>query len=274
MNKAIQWLFCIFALSNSLQGKEALSKDQNQLMTRLLVLLYSLIFLMACQSKLHFCKTTSDNQVIQEVKEEEESIVATIAPYKQQLGQEMNTVIGEIATTLTKAQPESTLGNWSADVVQAQAQKYTQQEVSFAVLNYGGLRIPSLPKGPLRKGKIYELMPFDNYIVLVKMRGSELPLLFDHIAAKGGWPISQELKLVIQDNKTTKALLNGKELDYNKDYYVATNDYLAKGGDQCSFFVDKEKIKTGVLIREAMLTYVKESQAPMSASIEGRITQP
>lgn len=242
-------------------------------MTRLLVLLYSLVFLMACQPNLHFCKTTSDNQAIQEAKEEE-SIVATIAPYKEQLGQEMNTVIGQVANDLTKGQPESTLGNWSVDVVQTLAQKNTQQEVSFAVLNYGGLRIPSLPKGPLRKGKIYELMPFDNYIVLVKMRGSELPLLFDHIAAKGGWPISKELKLVIQDNKATKALLNGKELDYNKDYYVATNDYLAKGGDQCSFFIDKEKVKTGILIRDAMLTYVQESTTPMTASIEGRITQP
>lgn len=247
--------------------------DNNQLMTRFLVLIYSISFLMACQPQMHFCKTESSNQGIAEVKEEDSDIVATIAPYQKQLGQEMNSVIGQVATTLTKSLPESTLGNWSADVVQQQAKKHATQQADFTVLNYGGLRIPSLPKGPLTKGKIYELMPFDNYIVLVKMKGTELPLLMDHIASKGGWPISKELKLEITGNKATQTTINGQPIDANKEYYVATNDYLAKGGDQCVFFVEKEKIKTGVLIRDAMLAYVKESKAPIDAVIEGRITK-
>jgi 2',3'-cyclic-nucleotide 2'-phosphodiesterase (5'-nucleotidase family) len=240
-------------------------------MIRLLVLLYSIGFLMACQPKTHLCKAASDNQSITEVKEQDPNIVAMIAPYKEELGADMNAVIGTVATTLTKAQPESTLGNWMADVVQEQAQKNAQQRVDFAVLNYGGIRIPSLPKGPLSKGKIYELMPFDNSIVLVAMKGSELPLLFDHIAAKGGWPISRQLQLITDGDKTTQARLNGQKIDYNKTYYVATNDYLAKGGDQCTFFVDKKHIKTNVLIRDALLAYVKDSEEAINAQLEERI---
>ncbi|MGH1339244.1 MAG: 5'-nucleotidase C-terminal domain-containing protein [Aureispira sp.] len=242
-------------------------------MTRLLVLLYSITFLMACQPQMHFCRTESNNAGITEVKEQDDKIVAMIAPYKKQLGQEMDAKIGEVAKTLTKALPESTLGNWSADVVQVIAKKYTKETVDFTVLNYGGLRIPSLPKGPLTKGKIYELMPFDNYIVLVKMKGAELSQLFNHVAVKGGWPISGELKLVIDGEKATQVLLNGKPLDANKEYHVATNDYLAKGGDQCAFFVNKEKIKTGILIRDAMIEYVKNTTTPIDANIEGRITK-
>ncbi len=240
-------------------------------MTRLLVLLYSIGFLMACQPKMHFCKTESSNQSIAPVEKEDAAIAATIATYKEQLGAEMNAVIAQVGITLTKGQPESTLGNWSADVVQQQALNYATQKADFTVLNYGGLRIPSMPKRPLTKSKIYELMPFDNYIVLVKMRGSELPFLFDHIAAKGGWPISKELKLTIDGDKAIKYVVQGKEVDYNKDYYVATNDYLAKGGDECVFFVDKEQVETGVLIRDALLDYAKDQKTPIQAEIEGRI---
>lgn len=242
-------------------------------MIRLLVILYSISLLIACRPQMHFCNTASNNMAVAEVEGQDSSIVAIIAPYKEELGEEMNTIVGEVANTLTKSLPESTLGNWVADVVQAQASKYLKQQVDFTILNYGGLRIPSLPKGALTKGKIYELMPFDNYIVLVKMKGADLPLLFDHIAHKGGWPISKELQLVIQGNKTTQALFNRQKIDNNKDYYIATNNYLAKGGDQCAFFVDKEKTKTGVLIRNAIIEYVKESKTPINAAIEGRIIQ-
>ena len=62
-------------------------------------------------------------------------------------------------------------------------------------------------------------------------------------------------------------------MDSNKEYYVATNDYLAKGGDQCAFFVDKENIKTGVLIRDAMIEFVMDTTTPIDAQIEGRITK-
>lgn len=242
-------------------------------MTRFFVLIYIISFLMACRSQMHFCKTTSNNQGISEVAEQDSSIVAFIAPYKEQLAEEMNAPIGTVAVTLTKAQPESTLGNWAADVVQAQAEQYSKQQVDFTVLNYGGLRIPSLPKGDLPKGKIYELMPFDNYIVLVKMKGSELDALFNHIATKGGWPVSGAVRLMIEQGKATQCLINSEKIEADKEYYVATNDYLAKGGDQCSFFVDKEKIKTGVLIRDAMLEYIKKNEAPINATIEGRIVQ-
>lgn len=242
-------------------------------MTRLLVLIYTVSFLMACSPQIHFCKTTSNNQGITRVEEEDSTIVAFIAPYKEQLAEEMNAPIGTVAVTLTKAQPECTLGNWAVDVIQAQAELYAKQRVDFTVLNYGGLRIPSLPKGDLPKGKIYELMPFDNYIVLVKMKGSELDALFNHIAQKGGWPVSGAVRLIIEQGKATQCLINGEKIEADKEYYVATNDYLAKGGDQCSFFVDKEKIKTGALIRDAMLEYIYKNKAPINATIEGRIVQ-
>lgn len=242
-------------------------------MTRLFVLIYIISFLMACSPQMHFCKTTSNNQGIAEAAEQDRSIVEFIAPYKEQLAEEMGAVIGTVVVTLTKAQPESTLGNWSADVVQAQAELYSNQKVDFTVLNYGGLRIPSLPQGDLTKGKIYELMPFDNYIVLVKMQGKDLSTLFNHIATKGGWPVSGALRLMIDEGKATQYRINGEKIEADRDYYVATNDYLAKGGDQCSFFVDKEKLKTGVLIRDAMLEYVHKNKAPINATIEGRIVQ-
>jgi len=216
------------------------------------------LFFVSCQPQNHFVKSDIKSQEIKALEAEDASVLELIAPYKKEMAKEMNTVIGEMAKMLTKAQPESTLGNWTADLVHEKCEDYLDRKIDFTVLNYGGLRIPSIPKGPLTKGKIFELMPFDNLLVAIEMKGSELRDLFNVIAAKGGWPMSKQIEMTAHQNKVVDLRINGRKVENDKIYSFATNDYIANGGDKCTFLKDKKQIPTGVLLRDAMLEYVAE----------------
>ena len=233
-----------------------------------------LFFLVACQPQTHLVKSDHQYLSVKDVDKEDASITALIQPYKEQVAEEMNTVIGETAKMLTKEQPESTLGNWATDLVHQQCEQYLKQKVDFAVLNYGGLRLPSLPKGKITKGKIFELMPFDNLLVVLEIKGSDLMDLFHHIAVNGGWPLSKQVKITTQKNKAIDVKINGQKIDKKRLYYVATNDYIANGGDKCSFLEDKKQLPTGKRFRDAILEFVEaETKAgrKLDAQLEQRI---
>lgn len=239
---------------------------------RLALYLALCIGMMACQPRTHFVRQQYSTQAINDQTPSDTSITAMIAPYKSKVAQEMGAVIGSVAETLAKGQPESTLGNWVADLVYHQAELYTKAEIDFALVNYGGLRIPSLPAGPLTKGKVFELMPFDNTIVVVEMPGEEMQQVFDHIAQKGGWPVSSQVRMNILNGKAQGITINGALLDNRRLYRIATNDYIANGGDQSTFFKGKKQLETGVLFRDAIIAYVQGQAEPIRAKLEHRIT--
>ena len=181
------------------------------------------------------------------------SIVVDILPYKQKINGEMSVVIGQLENELIKEQPVSNMGNWAADAMSDWA-NHKSHKIDFVVLNYGGLRLESIGKGSLNKGKIFELMPFDNSLVIVTMKGSELNDLFNHILTKGGWPISKELNINFSkiDNKL-ESKISGESVNPLKLYNILTIDYLANGGDNCTFFKGKKSVELGILLRTAMI---------------------
>ena len=75
------------------------------------------------------------------------SIMALYHPYKIILDEKMNVPIGKLDTDLIKEKPESNLGNLCAHIALTQTRLYLKQEIDFAILNYGGLRVPSIAKG-------------------------------------------------------------------------------------------------------------------------------
>jgi len=244
-------------------------------MNRLLSLVFGLsLFATACSYN-HFVKNSSQFYASEKLTESDAKIDSLIAPYKNQVDVEMSKVIGQCSTLMNKEQPESALGNWSADAVAEMTAFYTKKEVDFAVLNYGGLRIGSLAAGSITKGKIFELMPFDNMLVLVEMKGRELDALFKYLVTKGGWPLSKSMRLVAGKDATIRTVsINGQNIVHDKIYQVATIDYLANGGDNCDFFVGKAQKSTGVLLRNAVIEYVEnqtKNEKTINAAKEGRL---
>lgn len=206
--------------------------------------------------------------------ESSKEIQALISPYKNEMAKEMNQVIGFCEKELVKARPESTLGNWTADLVHTKCEEYYKKPIDFALVNYGGMRIPSLPAGPIKKSTVFELMPFDNALVVIKVDAETLEKLFARMAEYGGWPISHQVRFKIKNGKPIDIQINGKNIDKNKIYKIALSDFVANGGDNCFFFEGKEQELLGKLFRDVIMEHVIEltdQGKKVDANLEGRV---
>ncbi len=186
-----------------------------------------------------------------------------LKPYKDSLDKLMNVIVGhtDVAMAKERDKPETLLGNFVADICLARTNTYAEKSagtinrVDIALFNNGGLR-SSLPKGIITRGNIFELMPFDNELVVLTLSGKKTWELIRYVSASGGQPMAG-MKLGIHPDRTPSAvLINGQPFDSTRTYNVVTSDYLSNGGDKMDFFKNPVKIQaTGILIRNAILDY-------------------
>lgn len=246
-------------------------------MNKYLLLLLLSFSLIACNRTLHIAKIDNATTKPSDVKNltPDAAIQAMITPYQTQLEAKMNLKVGFAPLALKKQKPESSLGNWVADLIQVKCAEYTKSTVDFAIVNYGGLRIPSIPAGDVSRGKLFELMPFDNSLVVVEITGETVQALFDLMAKNGGWPISKEVRYEINQGQAQNIMIAGKPLDNTATYRIGMSDYIANGGDRCSFLKGKTMQNTNVLFRDAMIAFatqeLQKGQA-IEAKIEGRVS--
>ncbi|MDR1584593.1 MAG: 5'-nucleotidase C-terminal domain-containing protein [Prevotellaceae bacterium] len=180
---------------------------------------------------------------------------AFILPYKQQIDSELNTVIGRSATAMAVARPESLLSNFSADMLREAASEKLDTIIDIAIVNVGGLRT-QLPKGDITKRHIFELMPFENELVVLWLRGEKLSELLDIIASVGGEGISG-IKMGIKNNNAVNVLINGQPLEPDKLYAIATNDFLAGGNDKLTPLAEYERrVDSGLKLRNVYIDYI------------------
>lgn len=181
----------------------------------------------------------------------------------------MGSTIGHCVGGLDKMQPEGSLGNWVADAILQQSEVYLGRDLDIGIANNGGLRIPNISEGDISLGKIYELMPFDNMLVVQELTGAQVQTLAEHIVASGGWPISKEVQITVSPDEVA-VKINGAPLEKSGKYSMVISDYLANGGDQCAFLKEIPQIETGKLFREALIDAVKAATAD-GKNIEGKI---
>ena len=231
----------------------------------------------SCTSVQHISKTDVQYNVIKSDASvgEDEHINTIVAPYKAQLDLVMNDVLAVLPVAMTKAKPESAMGNWVTDAIVERLRK-ENYEIDFATVNYGGLRIPDISAGPVTRGKIFELAPFDNTILVVDIPGSKLDSFLMLIAEMDGWPISKEARLVISDKKLVSAQIAGNPIDPDKIYKVATVDYVATGGDNMKVLIPLTRKETGLLFRDILIQHLKDATAAgrdVTAKLDGRISR-
>lgn len=183
------------------------------------------------------------------------SVQNFLMPYKDSMTAGMSVVLASLETDLEKGQPECTLGNFMADAMFAMAEIKYGIKPDIAFMNYGGIRLPSMKAGLISRGKIYELFPFDNILILVKIKGEVLQQFLDHISGRGGWPVAG-MTMQIKNKKAVNVLINGLSLDPNKEYKIALGDYTANGGDDASMLKGLPQINNGYLMRDALIDYV------------------
>lgn len=149
--------------------------------------------------------------------------------------------------------------------------------VDLAIANKGGLRA-DIPAGKFSKGHVINMVPFDNYINVIDVKGKDLRDVFDVMAMTDGNGVSRNVAVEYEkDGDEAHAddiLINGRELDPDRTYRVATIDYLAKGGDYMSGLTRGSLVaKSKVPVYDSLLEYLnKNTGKPIGGDSRNRWT--
>ncbi len=196
-----------------------------------------------------------------------------LLPYQKNLEATMNKPIGFSAQGMSKKPLESVLGNFMADAMMQMSTEKFGRKPDAAFVNYGGIR-SYIPKGEVLIRHVFELMPFDNLIVLQEVTGDSVQSFLNKIAERGGWPVSG-IQFQIKNKQAVNIYIGGQQLDLTKTYVLANSDYVANGGDDCFMLKAFKQINKGYLFRDALIEYIqhltKEGQT-IDAKTENRIS--
>ncbi|RAJ17112.1 5'-nucleotidase C-terminal domain-containing protein [Olleya aquimaris] len=195
----------------------------------------------------------------------DEAIDNYIKPYRESINKDMEAVLSYAPETYSKTDGEfnTAIGNLMADAVFEQSnpiyKKRTGNNIDMVLLNHGGIRA-IISKGNITTRTAFEVMPFENSIVVVELKGQQVDSLTYYLSkAKRAHPI-HGLKLTLdKDFNIKEALINGEQIKKDKVYHVATNDYLYNGGDRMRFFQVNDSVHVlDYKIRNALLDYFKK----------------
>ena len=196
-----------------------------------------------------------------------------IKPFHDQVERQMQVVIGTAPVALGKNPGENPIVNFVADLQRTGASQFFKgQTIDLGVMTNGGMR-NSLPAGPITVGNAYELMPFENELLVLDAPGPVVQQLFDY-AAPVGMAVSGAVYTVGPDKRPQAILIGGKPFDPTRTYSIAISDYLAGGGDHMDFLKAAPARRTGLLLRSVIIDHIKALTAagqPVTAKIEGRV---
>jgi len=167
-------------------------------------------------------------------------------------------VLAYCPANMRTGRPEGALGNLIADFVLARAKLGSRVPADACVINNGGLRVP-WSEGPITLGLVFEVMPFDNDLVVLRLTSEQVRRLADEIAARGGEPVAG-MGFVIQGERAMGLEVAGAPVVADRDYWIATSDYLADGGGGMPTLWDaQERVSLGILIRDIIADAVRAS---------------
>ncbi|MEL0456820.1 5'-nucleotidase [Flavobacteriaceae bacterium SZ-1-7] len=197
---------------------------------------------------MHLSKIEGEQIAITDSLEKDPEIESYIKPFRDNIQKDLDSVLAYSADTYTKTDGEfnTAIGNFMADAVFSESKPIfksrTGHDIDMVLLNHGGIR-SILSKGNVTKRTVFELMPFENSVVVAALKGTQIKKMIHYLAdTKKAHPVSN-FKLVIDQNfDVVEAKINGNEIYEDSIYYVATNDYLCNGGDNMSFFKPNDSV--------------------------------
>ena len=206
---------------------------------------------------------TYDNQLLNHEIPDDSVINIFIEPYTQQILQsDLNTSLAYSPKKYTKKDGElnSTLSNLFADatfdVCNPIYNEISNENIDIVLLNMGGIR-SIISVGEISKKTAFELMPFENQILLLKLKGDVIQEMVEYlILERKSHPI-YGLQINLDNKYNLKDFnVNGDKLNPNKYYNVVTTDYLLKGGDNMNFFAKNLKtFDLKIKMRDVLINY-------------------
>ncbi len=241
------------------------------------VFLLALAGLSACQPKgYHVASRTASLTIIDSAAAPADSSVARfLTPYRQKLNSTMNEVLTRSTGRIEKKPIDGPLNELLTDALLQQATQRYGKPLDASHLNYGGIR-NNLPAGDITTGSIFEVMPFDNQLVVLTLAGTMLKQLLDHFA-KGDKLVIGGLRAKTHNGEVQDVTFtNGRTLQPSETYTIAISDYVADGGDSANFLKDAVKRENiNYLIRDALIDYFRQqgkTGQPLKPVSDGRIT--
>ena len=194
------------------------------------------------------------------------SIVKYYQPFKKILEESlMNTPISYSPETYKKNDGElnSTLSNMFADATYEMSNpvfnKMSGKNIDIVLLNNGGIR-SIISRGNISEKTAFELMPFENSIVVLELNGLSIIKMIDYLRkVKLQHPISGLQITLNNDYSINEVKINGVDIENEKKYYVATTDYLLQGGDKMYFLAETTKTTDiNYKMRDVLIDYFKK----------------
>ena len=198
-------------------------------------------------------------------------IESIIIPYRAELQTSIEEVIGEATGLLEKGRRyETTLGNMAADAMLDVINTKVDTQVDIALTNNGGLRVP-IQEGPITVGKIFELMPFENTMVILEYDASGIDSLAQQIARSSGAIAGLSFKVDTLTYTAFDIQVSNQPLDSEALYRVVTSDYLANGGGRITILrTPLNRVDLPLLLRDAFIEYIREKNT-IVPTLDGRI---
>ena len=233
---------------------------------KLFVIFLTLFFIFSCSQKNYNLTRIEGKQI--PVTEKEPQTVAIenfIKPYRDHINQDLDNILAYCPETLDKSSGkwQTNIGNLMADICLERGnlvfKTREKKNLDICFLNHGGIRA-ILPKGNVTTRTAFEIMPFENNLVVLALKGTQIQEMTSYIIKeKKPHPLTGMTFTITKKNTADNILIQGKPLDLNKVYYVATNDYLANGGDNMDFFkTNVGKYDMNYKLRNILIDYFKE----------------
>jgi 5'-nucleotidase/UDP-sugar diphosphatase len=199
-------------------------------------------------------------------------IVRTLEPFNNKVKAKMTELIGEATDDLIYSRTsESPLADIVADAFREKS------KTQIAIHNVGGIRA-RISKGRITWGSAFEVLPFQNTMVTMKLTGAQLKKTLERglvstvgMVAVSGLNVQFDRTAAPGKEIVSAVLLDGAPLDDGKLYSVTTNDFILAGGDGFTEFGKGTDIMdTGILLRDVLVDYIK-GRRTLSPKLDGRV---
>jgi 5'-nucleotidase/UDP-sugar diphosphatase len=214
------------------------------------------------------------------------TVAALLSPYVEKANASLKDVVGEAAADfvfgdrLTR-KTETALGDMICDANVWYFREIYGQHIDFAFHNGGNMRA-ELKRGPITQEQILTVLPFENYLYIASLKGSDIIDLFNFIASipqgAGGFPqVSSGVRYTVDysggDGILRDLSIGGAPVDPDRTYRFCTNDYLLRGGDGYEALTRSvEPFNTSLLLFYVTIEYIRAHNGVISPATDGRIT--
>jgi 2',3'-cyclic-nucleotide 2'-phosphodiesterase (5'-nucleotidase family) len=228
-----------------------------------------IVFILSCHTVYHPGSVQYSGYAVNGGVISDTGFAAYLKPFRDSMNLTMNEVIGEASKRMDIKRPVSTLGNFMSDAFLIMAKEKFDPGADISVMKFGGIRRPYLEAGPITRSMVFEIMPFDNLMVLLTINGDVLEKFLQEIAVEGAGVSGFTMN--ITNKKASNILVDGKPIDPASEYTLVYSDYNYNN----TAILKGSKIKmTNYLIRDALEDYVKKMKqmsTPVGEQLENRL---